>query len=258
MVNAIQELGAKTTRFIEELGRIAVFIWLIVRAVFRPPPRIRPFIDEVFKVGVMSLVIICVSGVAVGAVLGLQGYNTLVRFGATESLGAAVGLVLFRELGPVLTALLFIGRAGSSTTAEIGTMVATEQLDGLRMMAVDPIHYVVTPKALAMLFVMPLLSSLFILFGLGGGYLVGAQLMGVDPGSYISSLQNAIVFKDDILSSLIKALTFGCMVGVISTFEGYSSAPTSSGVSRATTASVVVGSVSVLIVDYLLTALMGV
>jgi phospholipid/cholesterol/gamma-HCH transport system permease protein len=258
MVNAIQRLGEKTTRFIEELGRVAVFTWYIVKAVFTPPPRIRPFIEEIYKVGVLSLIIVCVSGIVVGAVLGLQGYNTLVRFGATEGLGAGVGLVLFRELGPVLTALLFIGRAGSSTTAEIGTMVATEQLDGLRMMAVDPIHYVVTPKALAMIFVMPLLSSLFILFGLAGGYLVGVELMGVDPGSYISSLQNAILFKDDILSSLTKALTFGGLVGIISTFEGYSSAPTSAGVSRATTASVVVGSVSVLVVDYLLTALMGV
>src|SRR4029077_601702 len=125
-------------------------------------------------------------------VLGLQGYNTLERFGATQSLGAVVGLSLVRELGPVLTALLVTGRAGSATAAEIGTMVATEQLDGLRMMSIDPVHFVVTPKTLAMILVMPLLSALFILFGLGGGYFVGVTLMGLDGGTYVSSLQSAV------------------------------------------------------------------
>ena len=142
----------------------------------------RPFVEEVFKLGVLSLVIICVCGIAVGMVLGLQGYNTLVRFGAEQSLGAVVGLSLIRELGPVLTALLATGRAGSATAAEIGTMVVTEQLDGLRMMSVDPVHYVVMPKALAMIVVMPLLSALFIVCGLFGGYLVGVRLMGLDGG----------------------------------------------------------------------------
>src|SRR6185369_9076182 len=144
------------------------------------------------------LTIICVSGTAVGAVLGLQGYNTLVRFGATESLGAVVGLSLIRELGPVLTALLATGRAGSATTAEIGTMVATEQLDGLRMMSINPVHLVVTPKALAMIAVMPLLSALFIVFGLAGGYFVGVVLMGVDAGSFMSALTHSVVFRDDV------------------------------------------------------------
>jgi phospholipid/cholesterol/gamma-HCH transport system permease protein len=199
-----------------------------------------------------------VCGTAVGAVLGLQGYNTLSRFGAAESLGAVVGLSLIRELGPVLTALLATGRAGSATAAEIGSMVASEQLDGLRMMSVDPVHFVVTPKALAMVAVMPLLSVLFILFGLFGGYLVGVRLMGVDGGAYVSSLESAVVFSDDVLGSLLKAFVFGILVGLIATYRGYTSAPTSAGVSAATTSTVVVASVTILIFDYFITALWGV
>jgi phospholipid/cholesterol/gamma-HCH transport system permease protein len=191
-------------------------------------------------------------------VLGLQGYNTLARFGATESLGAVVGLSLIRELGPVLTALLATGRAGSATTAEIGTMVATEQLDGLRMMSIDPVHLVVTPKALAMVVVMPLLSALFICCGLFGGFLVGVKLMGIDGGVYVTGLESAVVFRDDILGSLLKAVIFGVLVGLIATYRGYTSVPTSAGVSAATTSTVVVASVSILIADYFVTALWGV
>ena len=254
----VRELGAYTLRFIDELGALAVFGGRIVRALVVPPVRLRGFVDEVYKLGVLSIVIITVCGLAVGMVLGLQGYNTLARFGATNSLGAVVGLSLIRELGPVLTALLTIGRAGSATTAEIGTMVATEQLDGLRMMSVDPIDLVVAPKTLAMIAVMPLLSALFIVCGLAGGYLVGVGLMGLDGGNYLSSLQSAVDFHDDILGSLLKALIFGGLIGLISTYRGYHAAPTSAGVSAATTSTVVVSSVSVLIVDYFVTALWGV
>lgn len=258
MTTFVHDLGWATLRFVDDLGRMALFAGHIVRSVVTPPIRLRPFIDEIFKLGVLSLVIICVSGVAVGMVLGLQGYNTLVRFGATESLGAVVGLSLIRELGPVLTALLATGRAGSATTAEIGTMAATEQLDGLRMMSVDPVHLVVTPKALAMIAVMPLLSALFIVTGLFGGYLVGVGLMGVDSGAYLSGLENAVDFHDDVVGSLLKAFVFGILVGLIATYRGYTAAPTSAGVSAATTSTVVVGSVSVLIFDYFITALWGV
>jgi phospholipid/cholesterol/gamma-HCH transport system permease protein len=258
MVKAIRALGSNASHFIDELGKITVFGGQAVRAVVTPPARIRAFVDEVYNLGVLSLVIICVSGLAVGMVLGLQGYNTLVRFGAEESLGAVVGLSLIRELGPVFTALLTTGRAGSATTAEIGTMVATEQLDGLRMMSINPIHLIVAPKALAMIAVMPLLSALFIVFGLGGGYVVGVWVMGLDGGTYISSLENAVLFEDDVLGSLLKALVFGVLVGLIATYRGYTSAPTSAGVSRATTSTVVVASVTVLIFDYFITALGGV
>ncbi|MBI4516229.1 MAG: ABC transporter permease [Deltaproteobacteria bacterium] len=258
MTAALQELGLLVLRFVEHLGRITAFTGEILRAVFTPPNRLRAFLNEIYNLGVLSLIIICVSGLAVGMVLGLQGYNTLVRFGAENSLGAVVGLSLIRELGPVLTALLATGRAGSATAAEIGTMVATEQLDGLRMMSINPVHLVVMPKTLAMLCVMPLLSALFIVFGLAGGYFVGVTLMGLDGGTYVASLENAVDYYDDVVGSLLKALVFGLLVGLIATYRGYTSAPTSAGVSAATTSTVVVGSVAVLIFDYFITALWGV
>ena len=258
MVALVQALGWTTLRLVDDLGRLAAFTAQIDRATLTPPVRARLFVQELFNLGVLSLLIICVCGTAVGMVLGLQGYNTLVRFGAEESLGAVVGLSLVRELGPVLTALLATGRAGSATAAEIGTMVATEQLDGLRMMSVDPIDAVVTPKALAMIVVMPLLSALFIVFGLLGGYMVGVNLMGLDGGNYLTSLESAIDFSDDIAGSLLKALLFGVLVGLIATYRGYTSRPTSAGVSAATTSTVVVASVAVLIFDYFFTALWGV
>jgi phospholipid/cholesterol/gamma-HCH transport system permease protein len=258
MTTLVQDLGWAAIRFVDHLGKLAIFAAQIVRAALTRPARLRAFVNELFTLGVLSLVIVCVCGLAVGMVLGLQGYNTLVRFGAAQSLGAVVGLSLIRELGPVLTALLVTGRAGSATTAEIGTMVATEQLDGLRMMSINPVHLVVTPKTLAMIVVMPLLSALFILFGLGGGYFVGVTLMGLDGGTYVSSLQSAVDYYDDVVGSLLKALVFGILVGLIATYRGYTAKPTSAGVSAATTSTVVIGSVSVLIFDYFITALWGV
>ncbi len=257
-MTALADLGFAAVRFVTDLGGLARFAAQIGRAALAPPLRVRLFVDELFKLGVLSLVIICVCGLAVGMVLSLQGYNTLVRFGAEQSLGAVVGLSLIRELGPVLTALLATGRAGSATTAEIGTMVATEQLDALRMMSVDPIDLVATPRALAMTAVMPLLSALFIVCGLFGGYLVGVGLMGVDAGSYMSSLRSAVDFHDDVLGSLLKALIFGVLVGLVATYRGHTTVPTSAGVAAATTSTVVVASVSILVFDYFITALWGV
>ena len=258
MVRWIPELGRATLQLVDHLGKLAVFAGQIARAVVTPPWRVRLFVDEVYKLGFLSLVIICVCGLAVGMVLSLQGYNTLVRFGAEQSLGAVVGLSLIRELGPVLTGLLATGRAGSAATAEIGTMVATEQLDALRMMAIDPVDIVITPRAMALVFVMPLLSALFIVSGLLGGYLVGVNLMGVDPGAYVSSLQSAVEFGEDVVGSILKAFIFGVLAGLIATYRGYTAAPTSAGVGAATTSTVVVTSVSILIFDYFITALWGV
>ncbi len=256
--NPIQLVGATALRLLMGLGRVSVFGASLVKAIFSRPFRVRRILDEVYNVGVLSLAIVCVSGGAVGMVLGLQGYNTLTRFGAEASLGALVGLALVREMGPVLTALLVTGRAGSAIAAEIGAMVATEQLDGLRMMSVNPVHFVAAPKALAMVLVMPLLSALFIVFGIFGGYMVSAAFLGVDGGSYLSGLEGAITFEDDVVSSLLKSVVFGVLVGLISTYRGYTSAPTSAGVSRATTGTVVAASVSTLIVDYFITALWGI
>ncbi len=258
MIGAVRRLGAAALGFVGELGRMGLFSSHIARCVITPPTRFGRFVDELFKLGVLSLIIICLCGAAVGAVIGLQGYNTLVRFGAAESLGAVVGLSLIRELAPVLTALLTTGRAGSAATAEIGTMVVTEQLDGLRMMSVDPVHYVIMPKALAMLVIMPLLSALFSIFGIFGGYLVGVRLMGLDAGRYMSSLQDAVDFENDVLGSLLKALVFGALVGLVATYRGFTTAPTSAGVSAATTSTVVIASVSILVFDYVITALWGV
>jgi phospholipid/cholesterol/gamma-HCH transport system permease protein len=258
MVETIGKLGFATLRFVEELGRMAAFAGAVVRALVTPPVRGRALVRELHKLGVLSLVIIGVCGIAVGMVLGLQGYHTLVRFGARGELGALVGLSLIRELGPVLTALLVIGRAGSATTAELGTMVATEQLDGLRMLSIDPVSLVVAPKALGMTLVMPLLNAIFILCGLFGGYLVGVGLFGGDPGTYMASLRSAVEFYGDVNGSLLKSVIFGMLAGLIATYRGYTSAPTSEGVSNATTSTVVIGSVTIVLVDYVITALWGV
>jgi phospholipid/cholesterol/gamma-HCH transport system permease protein len=258
MNDPVSQVGFASIRFVRQLGRMATFAASVAAAALTPPLRLSLFVRELHKLGVLSLLIICVSGLTVGMVLGLQGYHTLVRFGAANSLGAVVGLSLIRELGPVLTALLVTGRAGSATAAEIGAMVATEQLDGLRMLSIDPVHLVAKPKALAMVMVMPLLTALFIVCGLAGGYLVGVGLMHIDPGSYMSSLRAAIDYPSDIACCVLKSLVFGLIVALIATFRGYTSVPTSEGVSAATTATVVIASVSVLMFDYVITALWGV
>ena len=254
----IHRLGAFASGWIIGLGSISRFAAAIVAAAVRAPLRGHRLLRETYDAGVLSIALICGAGFAVGMVLGLQGYTTLVRFGAQESLGAVVGLVLIRELGPVFTGLLVIGRAGSATTAEIGAMVSTQQLDGLRMMSISPMHFIVMPKALAMLFVMPLLSSLFIVFGVFGGYVVGTGIVGLDPGSYMGSLENAVDFRDDVLQSLVKSLVFGALLGVISTYRGYTSPPHAAGVSRSTTSTVVTASVWLLLTDYVITAFWGV
>jgi phospholipid/cholesterol/gamma-HCH transport system permease protein len=254
----LAELGRRGVGFVDELGRLSAFGAHIAAALLTPPPRLRRCLDELHDVGVLSLGIIGVSGLAVGMVLGLQGYNTLVRFGAEESLGTVVGLSLIRELGPVLTALLVTGRAASAAAAEIASMAVTEQLDGLRMMSIDPVHYVVAPKLVAFVISMPLLSALFIVLGLAGGYLVGVLFLGVDGGGYVASVQGSIDVFEDVVPSLVKSLVFGLLVALIATFRGFHAEPHSAGVAAATTSTVVVASVTTLIVDYFLTALMGV
>lgn len=258
MTTAIHEVGRRSLGLAARLGAFTVFSARTFALMVQPPFRFRRLVDELWATGVLSLGIVCVCGAAVGAVLALQGYHTLSRFGATEALGSVVGLALVREMGPVLTALLVTGRAGSAIAAEIGAMVATEQIDGLRMMSVDPVDFVVGPKALAMILVMPLLSALFIVFGLFGGVLVGSGFLGVDAGSYLSGVESSISFADDVLGSLTKSLIFGVGVGLIATYRGFTAAPNAAGVSAATTGTVVVASVATLIFDYIITALWGV
>ncbi|MBI4756502.1 MAG: lipid asymmetry maintenance ABC transporter permease subunit MlaE [Betaproteobacteria bacterium] len=213
-------------------------------------------IREIYFVGVLSLVIILVSGVFVGMVLGLQGYDTLQRYGSSEALGVLVALSLVRELGPVVAGLLFASRAGSAVTAEIGLMKATEQLDAMEMMAVNPVARVVAPRFWAGVISMPLLAALFSACGILGGYFVGVHLIGVDEGSFWSQMQAAVDFREDIVNGVIKSAVFGALVSLIAVFEGYDCVPTAEGVSAATTRTVVTSSLVILAADFILTAFM--
>jgi phospholipid/cholesterol/gamma-HCH transport system permease protein len=256
-MNPIEAIGRRMRLFVDDLGRHAQFAGNISAACLRPPFRYRRNLEALFDSGVLSVVIICVSGFAVGMVLGLLFYLSLSQFGSQEVLGAIVGIALVRELAPVLTALLVTGRAGSAVTAEIGTMVVTEELDGLRMLSIDPIHFVVAPKAMAFLLSMPILTAFFTLFGMAGAYLAGCVILGVDGGTFVTSLTNAIDFENDILGCFLKSVIFGLLLGLIATYRGYHCAPSARGVSAATTQTVVVASVSILIIDYFVTALWG-
>lgn len=257
MTAGVQRLGLRAVNLVHHLGALSLFAAQTVQAGVRWPLRLRRLLAAVFDIGVLSLAVVCASGVAVGAVLGLQSYTALVRFGAEESVGALVGLSLIRELGPLVTALLVTGRAGSATAAEIASMVTTEQLDGLRMMSVDPIDFVVAPKAGAMLLSMPLLTALFVVFAILGAYLIAVVNLGSDGGTFLTSLESAVNFEDDILGCFLKAVVFGALVGLLATYLGYESEPTSAGVSAATTSTVVIASVSILLSDYVITALWG-
>lgn len=258
MTERLRSIGLRTVTTVGHLGGIAVFVGDIAYASVRRPLRIRRLIGEVFDVGVLSLPIVGLAGLLVGAVLGLQGYTTLSRFGAENSLGSVVGLVLVRELGPVLTALLVSGRAGSAMAAEIASMVTTEQLDGLRMMSVDPVDFVISPKALAMLIAMPLLNALFTVVAFFGGYMIGVKLLGLDGGVYLTSMEYSMTFEDDVAQTLVKSVVFGAVVAFIATYRGYIAEPTSAGVSAATTQTVVISSVMVLVFDYVITSFWGV
>lgn len=255
-MNAIRNLGAGVLSGIERLGRAALFLGEVLANTGPLARRSYLVVQQVYAVGVLTLLIILVSGLFVGMVLGLQGFNTLVRFGAEDSLGLLVALSLVRELGPVVTALLFAGRAGSALTAEIGLMKATEQLAGMEMMAVNPVTRVIAPRFIAGIIALPLLTALFSAVGVFGGHLVGVGLLGVDAGSFWSQMQAGVDFRDDIVNGVIKSVVFGVTVTWIAVFEGYDAVPTSEGVSTATNRTVVYSSLAVLGLDFILTALM--
>ncbi len=252
----LQRLGRRGLGFFERLGRGHIFLLRTLAALPAVLVRPRLLIAQLHAVGVLTLLIIVVSGVFVGMVLGLQGYNTLVDFGAEESLGVVVALSLVRELGPVVSALLFAGRAGSALTAEIGLMKATEQLSGMEMMAVDPLERVVAPRFLAGFLAMPLLAAIFSVVGVYGGWFVGVGLLGVDDGAFWSQMQARVDLYDDVYNGVIKSLVFGLVAAWIAVFEGYDAVPTSEGVGRATTRTVVHTALAVLGLDFVLTALM--
>ncbi len=256
MLDSIQKLGQNTLERLEKLGRSSLFILRVLTGFPDIFLRFRLLTAQIYSVGVLSIVIVSVSGLFVGMVLSLQGYNVLSDFGAEQTLGVMVAASLVRELGPVVTALLFAGRAGSALTAEIGLMKATEQLSGMEMMAVDPLRRIITPRFFAGVISMPLLAALFSMVGVIGGYVVGVGLLGVDEGAFWSQMRAKIDFHDDIVNGIIKSLVFGVVVTWIAVFEGYDALPTSEGVGRATTRSVVYSALAVLAWDFVLTAMM--
>ncbi len=256
MINAIRNIGARGIDTIWRGGAMARFFWLVLVQSGMSFRRLSLTVREIYFAGVMSLVIIMVSGLFVGMVLGLQGFETLQKYGAEETMGVLVALSLVRELGPVVTALLFASRAGSAITAEIGLMKATEQLKAMDMMAVDPVARVVAPRFWAGVISMPILAALFSATGIFGGYIVAVALVGIDPGVFWANMQSAVDFQYDVLNGIVKSLAFGIAVSVIATFEGFDADPTAEGVSRATTRTVVTSALTVLAIDLILTAFM--
>ncbi len=252
----LRRMGARWVDSTWRLGLATRFLVLILLYSGISIRRFQLVIKEIFNAGVLSLIIILVSGLFVGMVLGLQGYETLQTYGAEESLGILVALSLVRELGPVVAGLLFASRAGSAMTAEIGLMKTTEQLTALEMMALDPIARVIAPRFWAGVISMPLLAALFSAMGIFGGYLVGVVLLGVDEGSFWSQMQAAVDFREDILNGVIKSAVFGVAVTTIALYEGYDAPPTAEGVSRATTRTVVTSSLTILALDFVLTSFM--
>jgi phospholipid/cholesterol/gamma-HCH transport system permease protein len=256
MQDTVQRLGAGAIMSLRGFGAAAVMLWQAIVCWPRWRLAIPLLIKQIFSVGVLSLIIIVVSGLFIGMVLGLQGYNILITYGSEQALGTLVALTLTRELGPVVTALLFAGRAGSALTAEIGLMKTTEQLASMEMIGVDPLRRVVAPRFWAGVISLPLLAIIFTAVGILGARLVGVDWLGIFEGSYWANMQQAVSFYDDVLNGLIKAFAFGIAVTWIAVFQGYDCVPTSEGISRATTRTVVYGSLAVLALDFVLTAVM--
>ena len=256
MMSWLTRLGRWAIEWVTTLGRASLFLSRVLWSQGEIIRRFHLTLAELYSVGVRSVLIIAVSGLFVGMVLGYQGYITLVNFGAAEALGGVVALSLVRELGPVVTALLFAGRAGSALTAEIGLMKTTEQLSAMEMMAVDPYRRVLAPRFFAGFLSMPLLAAVFSSVGVIGGYLVGVGLLGVDSGSYFSQMQAVTDWREDVVSGIIKSVVFGFVVTWIALFQGYDAEPTSEGISRATTRTVVISALAVLGLDFVLTGLM--
>jgi phospholipid/cholesterol/gamma-HCH transport system permease protein len=252
----LADLGMGTRAWLADLGLGARLFFRLLLGTWGSWRRFGLIRDQIHFLGNYSLAIIAVSGLFVGFVFGLQGYNILERFGSTETLGLLVSLSLIRELGPVVTGLLFAGRAGTSLTAEIGLMKAGEQLSVMEMMAVDPIDRVLAPRFWAGVITMPLLSAVFSAMGIIGGWVVGVLMIGVDAGSFWSQIQQGVDVWDDVGNSMIKSLVFGIAVTFIALLQGFESSPTPEGVSRATTRTVVMASLTVLGLDFILTAMM--
>ncbi len=256
IVDRIALLGRTGIELVASLGRSGLFLLhaLVGRGGFAGGFDL--LVKQLFFVGVLSLPIITVAGLFIGMVLALQGYNILVDYGSEQAVGQMVALTLLRELGPVVTGLLFAGRAGSALTAEIGNMKATEQLSSLEMIGVDPLKYIIAPRLWAGFISMPLLAVIFSVVGIWGGAMVAVDWLGVYDGSFWANMQNSVEFGEDVLNGVIKSLVFAFVVTWIAVFQGYDCDATSEGISRATTRTVVYASLAVLGLDFILTALM--
>lgn len=255
-MNQLALLGHAALSKLAAFGRAGMILFQSLVAKPQPVIMFPLFVKQVYFVGVLSLIIIVVSGLFIGMVLGLQGYTILVDYGSEQAVGQMVALSLVRELAPVVTALLFAGRAGSALTAEIGLMKATEQLSSLEMIGVDPLRRIVAPRFWAGFVCLPILSAIFALVGVYGGAIVGVEWLGIYDGSFWANMQNSVDFYDDVLNGLIKAVVFGFVVTWIAVFQGYDCMPTSEGISQATTKTVVYASLAVLGLDFILTAVM--
>ncbi|MBN9231350.1 MAG: ABC transporter permease [Legionella sp. 40-6] len=256
MFDSLSRLGSRGTRLFHRIGYSGVFLCTMI---LRKPDwrRLWPILRyQIYFVGVLSFLIIAVSALFIGMVVGLQGYNTLQKFGASTQLGQLLALSISRELGPVISALLFAGRAGSALTAEIGLMKATEQLSSMDMMGVDPLGRVIYPRFLAGCIALPILALIFSMIAIFGGYFIGVHWLGVDAGSFWSNMQAAVDFRLDVLSGIVKSLVFAFAVTWIAVFQGFECVPNPEGISQATTKTVVYSSLAVLGLDFLLTAMM--
>ena len=256
LLNRLQKIGAATLHSFRRLGRGSVFLLEVIASCVSLFLRPLLVVKQLYSVGVQTLIIIIVAGLFVGMVMALQSYYALVDFGAEDSVGVMVALSLLRELGPVVTALLFAGRAGSALTAEIGLMKATEQLSGMEMMAVNPMQRIVAPRFMAGVISMPLLATIFSAVGVLGAYLVAVELLGLDSGAFWSQPQNKVDLHLDLYNGIIKSVVFGVVATWIAVFEGYDCIPTSEGLGQATTRTVVHSSLAILFLDFVLTALM--
>lgn len=256
MIDKVAAFGRQGLAIIESFGRSGRFLAGVLVGVPRLRTGLPLLVQQLYSVGVLSLAIIVVSGLFIGMVLGLQGYTILSDFGSEAAIGQMIALTLVRELGPVVTALLFAGRAGSALTAEIGLMKATEQLSSMEMMGVDPLRRVIAPRLWAGFIAMPVLAVIFTVVGIWGGMLVGVEWLGVFEGAYWGNMQASVDFVDDVLNGLIKSVVFGFVCAWIAVYQGYDCVPTSAGISSATTKTVVYSSLAVLGLDFALTAVM--
>ncbi len=261
MFRLLEKTGEITLYYVKQAGRMGIFLFLSLLSIFKPPYKISPIVKQVYVIGALSIFLILFTGMFTGMVLGLQGHNTLRKFGAEGLLGSAVALSLIRELGPVLTALMVTGRAGSAICAELGIMRISEQIDALDCMAIDPHKFLIAPKFVAGIISLPLLTAIFNVAGIFGGYLIGVGLLDADKGTYFSSILSNLEFSD-INMGLVKSLCFGLLIVWISSAKGYfvhlerNSSFGAEGVSKATTSAVVLSSVAILVFDYFLTSVL--